>query len=67
MRTYDFPQYGASGYYAPTTVVLERITHFYPIDYNGNHGTTLVLDTGKEVLTSMWQSDVKKILNSEGD
>lgn len=61
MQTYDFPPYSPTGYYAPVTVVLDRVTHFYPIDYNGNLGTTLVLDTGKEVRTSMYHHDVKKL------
>lgn len=62
MKTFDFPQY-ATGYCEPTTVVLERVTHFYPINYNGNNGTTLVLDTGKEVRTSMPQWDVKNLFD----
>lgn len=31
------------------TVVLERITHWHPIDYNGNLGTEVYLDTGKSL------------------
>ncbi|EMK8059142.1 hypothetical protein [Escherichia albertii] len=61
MKIFDFPQYAPTGYNEPTTVVLERVTHFYPIDYNGNRGTVLVLDTGKEVRTSMPQWDVKRL------
>ncbi|EAV9435602.1 hypothetical protein DIR64_17080 [Salmonella enterica subsp. enterica serovar Tafo] len=63
MKTHDFPQYHATGYCEPTTVMLERVTHFYPVNYNGNSGTALVLDTGKEVLTSMRQWDVKKLFD----
>lgn len=63
MRTFDFPPYGATGYYCPTTIALDRVTHFYPIDYNGNHGTVLVLDTGKEVRTDMSHYEVKKLFD----
>ncbi|MDE9466871.1 hypothetical protein [Xenorhabdus bovienii] len=63
MKTYDFPFYGVSSRMYPTTVVLERITHFHPIDYNGNSGTAIFLDTGIEVRTSMRSWDVRKLLN----
>ncbi|KLU14805.1 MULTISPECIES: hypothetical protein [Xenorhabdus] len=63
METYDFPPYGVSSRMYPTTVVLERITHFQPIDYNGNSGTAIFLDTGVEVYTSMSSWDVRKLLN----
>ncbi|PHM60664.1 hypothetical protein Xsto_03775 [Xenorhabdus stockiae] len=62
MNTYDFPPYGISSRMYPTTVVLERITHFQPIDYNGNSGTAIFLDTGVEVCTSMCSRDVGKLL-----
>lgn len=62
MKSYDFPQYSPTGYNEPTTVILERVTHFYPIGYNSS-GTVLVLDTGQEVRTSMRQWDVKKLFD----
>ncbi|OKO98421.1 hypothetical protein [Xenorhabdus eapokensis] len=64
MNTYDFPPYGVSSRMYPTTVVLERITHFQPIDYNGNSGTAIFLDTGVEVRTSMYSWDVGNLLNN---
>ncbi|OKO98779.1 hypothetical protein [Xenorhabdus thuongxuanensis] len=63
MNTYNFPPYGVSSRMYPITVVLERITHFQPIDYNGNNGTAIFLDTGVEVCTSMCSWDVEKLLN----
>ncbi|MDX7989495.1 hypothetical protein FE392_19785 [Xenorhabdus sp. 12] len=65
MSTYDFPPYGISSWMHPTTVVLERITHFHSIDYNGNSGTVIFLDTGAEVRTSMCGWEVKKLLNDD--
>ncbi|PHM63549.1 hypothetical protein [Xenorhabdus ishibashii] len=63
MNTYNFPPYGVSSRMYSTTVVLERITHFHSIDYNGNRGTAIFLDTGGEVRTSMRSWDVEKLLN----
>ena len=37
------------GFGQEVTIIAERITHFYPIEYNGNRGTCIVLDTTKEV------------------
>ena len=42
------------------TVIVERITHWYLVDYNGNYGTVIVLDTGKEVTVSGFPQDVEK-------
>lgn len=44
------------------TVAASRVTHFHYINYNGNAGTAIQLDTGKEVLVSDWPSDVEKAL-----
>ncbi|RLM23673.1 hypothetical protein BIY29_10255 [Brenneria alni] len=60
MKFYQFPPYGVNG--SAVSVCLERITHYYRINYNGNSGTVLVLDTGKEVSTSMREGDVRKLL-----
>ncbi|PHM22547.1 hypothetical protein [Xenorhabdus ehlersii] len=62
MTIYDFPPYGVSSQMYPITVVLARITHFHSIDYNGNRGTAIFLDTGGEVRTSMRSWDVGKLL-----
>lgn len=42
------------------TIVVERITHWYQVDYNGNYGTTIVLDTGKEITVGEWPHEVEK-------
>lgn len=50
--------------YSPTasdpTIIAERITHWYQVDYNGNYGTCIVLDTGKEITVGEWAQDVEK-------
>ena len=38
-----------SGFGREVVIIAERIVSFYPVDYNGNHGTCIILDTGKEV------------------
>ncbi|MHC0025767.1 hypothetical protein [Enterobacter vonholyi] len=46
----------------------ERITHFYGVDYNGRSGTTIVLDTGKEVTVGEYASVVqRKIEDAQKD
>lgn len=57
-----FNRYGGFG--RTVSVMVDRITHFYPIDYNGNYGTTIVLDTGKEVSVEAWSSDVEKAVRA---
>ena len=42
------------------TVDVERITHWYLVDYNGNYGTVLVLDTGKELTVGGLPQDIEK-------
>jgi hypothetical protein len=42
---------------------VERVTHFYSIDYNGNLGVELALDTGKVVRVDGYRSDVAKKIN----
>ena len=42
------------------TIIAERITHWYQVDYNGNYGTCIVLDTGKECTVGEWPSEVEK-------
>ena len=49
------------------TVIAERITHWYRVDYNGNYGTTIVLDTGKELTVGEWPTEVeRKVLAALG-
>ena len=42
------------------TIVAARITHWEQIDYNGNYGTRIHLDTGKEVHVGDWPHEVEK-------
>lgn len=58
MAVMSFQSYGYSA--EPVRVMVERITHFYGVDYNGRSGTTLVLDTGKEVIVGEYASDVQR-------
>jgi hypothetical protein len=58
MAVLSFKSYSFSA--DPIYVLSERITHFYGVNFNGNHGTTLVLDTGNEVTVGEWSSDVKR-------
>lgn len=59
MTPHRFPGYGlADG----VTIILERITHWWPIDYNGNCGTEIALDTGKSVRVGVYPSDVEKVV-----
>ncbi len=61
MNITTFKGYGVNA--RDVTVVLDRVTHFYSIEYNGNHGTCIVLDTNKEVLVEDWPSSVKMVLD----
>lgn len=60
MTPIRFNRYNPGG--SDCTVIAERITHWYPVDYNGNHGTVIVLDTGKEVTVGHWSTDVEKMV-----
>ena len=62
MTPLRFKAYGP-GRCAPT-VIAERITHWYLVDFNGNHGTCIVLDTGKEVTVGDWPEDVEKAVRA---
>ncbi|WP_272692026.1 hypothetical protein [Providencia sp. PROV143] len=42
--------------------MLERITHFEGISFNGIRGTEIHLDTGVTIRTSMNSCDVQKIV-----
>lgn len=45
-----------------TTIIAERISHWYQVDYNGNYGTCIVLDTGAEITVGEWPQDVEKMV-----
>lgn len=47
---------------ADKTIIAERVTHWEQIDYNGNYGTRIYLDTGVEIHVGEWPHDVEKRL-----
>lgn len=53
---------GYRSYGVAVTVVAERVTHFAAIDFNGNHGTEIFLDTGKSIRVEERTWDVEKML-----
>ena len=56
----QFRGYGVNG--SEVTIVAERVTHWSYVDYNGNLGTLIYLDTGKEVLVDDMPSMVERKL-----
>lgn len=42
------------------TIIAERITHWHSIEYNGQHGTEIYLDTGKSVRVEGFPYQVEK-------
>lgn len=59
MRLLNFDGYRDG---AAVTVVAERITHFYSINYNLYPGTKIVLDTGAELIVANSDTQVKKMI-----
>ncbi len=65
MRTATFKGYGVN---APdVTVILDRVTHFYRVEYNGRSGTCIVLDTGKEITVDEYPGSVQMVLLQAGE
>jgi hypothetical protein len=62
MTPWTFRGYGVNS--TDVTVILERITHWFAIDYNGRPGTEIELDTGKAVRVGHYTSDVEKAVRS---
>lgn len=62
MKVITFKGYGANS--TSVSVVASQISHFYPIDYNGNYGTCIVLVNGKEINVGDWEHKVKENLES---
>jgi hypothetical protein len=60
MTPHTFRGYGVNS--QSVTIILERITHWWPIDYNGNCGTEIQLDTGKSVRVSEYHGQIEKIV-----
>ena len=52
------PGYGVNG--TAFHLVVEKMTHFYGISYNGRHGTCIVLEGGKEMITELMPYEVEK-------
>lgn len=56
---------------ADKIVIVERILYWEQIDYNGNYGTKIYLDTGLEIHVGEWPTEVenkiKTALASRGD
>lgn len=57
MNPITFKSYGGFGRFV--TVIAERITHFYRVDHNGQSGTCIVLDTGKEITVEESTGEVR--------
>lgn len=55
MTFLECPGYGINS--QRVTIVCERIVSFRLIDYNGNYGVEIDLDTGKSVCVGMWPHD----------
>lgn len=62
MTPITFKRYNPGG--SDPTVIVERITHWEQIDYNGNYGTRIYLDTGKELNVGEWPRDVENKLKA---
>ena len=63
MTVHSFPPYGVSSDYRYISVILERITWFTGISYNGLRGTEIHLDNGEIIRTSMPEGMVKNIID----
>ena len=60
MNPITFTSY--SGFGREVVIIAERIVSFHPIDYNGNRGTCICLDTGKEICVSESPGQVRMAL-----
>jgi superfamily II DNA/RNA helicase len=60
MKILRFNGYGVNS--QDKYIALNRILHFEAINYNGNHGTCIVLDSQDEICVGHFPEDVKKIL-----
>ena len=62
MKTVDFNGYSVGS--PRVTIAVDRITHWWQIDYNGQYGTEIELDTGKTVRVRAWPHDVQKAVEN---
>lgn len=60
MTPIKFKGYGAGS--RDIEIIAEKIVCWSAIDYNGDHGTEIYLDNGKNVRVGEWSSDVRKKL-----
>ena len=65
MTPVSFIEYGVRG--TKVTIIAERVTHWHQIDYNGNYGTAVYLDTGEEIRLRAWPEEVEKALRAAID
>jgi hypothetical protein len=56
----NFKAYGVYG--TPVSVATARITHWFPIDYNGVSGVEIQLDTGKSLRVDGYFTDINKTI-----
>ncbi len=61
----NFKGYGVGG--GEVTIAVSRVTHFHRIDYNGNGGVAIYLDTGKVVNVEEYESDVRRKLEAAAE
>lgn len=45
------------------SVSVEKINHFYRIEYNGRSGTCIVMDNGQEIKTDAMPYEVQKFID----
>ncbi|CAN5435358.1 hypothetical protein BH10PSE18_BH10PSE18_18670 [soil metagenome] len=60
-----FKGYGVGS--SEVTIAVARVTHLHRIDYNGNGGTAIYLDTGKVVNVEEYESDVRRKLEAAAE
>lgn len=65
MTPVSFIEYGVRG--TKVTLIAERVTHWHQIDYNGNYGTAVYLDTGVKIGLRAWPEEVEKALRAAID
>ncbi|MGJ7611802.1 MULTISPECIES: hypothetical protein [unclassified Variovorax] len=46
------------------TVAVARVTHFWPVSYNGNWGVEIELDTGKTLTVRGFEIEVRRALEA---
>ncbi|VVG70917.1 hypothetical protein PAP18089_01889 [Pandoraea apista] len=64
MTPITFPGYGVGA--RDVTIIAERITAWWQIEYNGEHGTCSQLDNGKEIRVRAWPLEVDRAIVKAG-